>query len=124
MPAELGPEKAAEAYRTTIELAGRFDMVLLGMGEDGHTASLFPGHVHSNDETVHAVFNSPKPPPERVSLSAKTLSNSLQVLFLVTGAGKQEAVKLWRQGEVLPVALIRPDAGVDVYIDEAALGDA
>lgn len=124
MPAELGPEKAAEAYRTTIELAGRFDMVLLGMGEDGHTASLFPGHVHSNDETVHAVFNSPKPPPERVSLSAKTLSNSLQVLFLVTGAGKQVAVKLWRQGEVLPVALIRPDAGVDVYIDEAALGDA
>ncbi|MBE0436785.1 MAG: 6-phosphogluconolactonase [Methylomicrobium sp.] len=124
MPAELGPEKAAEAYRPTIEQAGRFDMVLLGMGEDGHTASLFPGHVHSIDETVHAVFNSPKPPPERISLSAKTLSNSLQVLFLVTGAGKQEAVKQWRQGEVLPVALIRPDAGVDVYIDEAALGDA
>ena len=124
MPADLGPEKAAEAYRTTIEQAGRFDIVLLGMGEDGHTASLFPGHVHSADETVHAVFNSPKPPPERISLSAKTLSNSLQVLFLVTGAGKQEAVKQWRQGEVLPVALIRPEDGVDVYIDEAALGDA
>lgn len=124
MLAELGPEKAAKAYRPTIEQAGRFDMVLLGMGEDGHTASLFPGHVHSTDEAVHAVFNSPKPPPERISLSAKTLSNSLQVLFLVTGAGKQEAVKQWRQGEVLPVALIRPEAGVDVYIDEAALGDA
>lgn len=123
MPAELGPEKAAEAYRPVIEQAGRFDMVLLGMGEDGHTASLFPGHVHSSDETVHAVFNSPKPPPERISLSAKTLSNSNQVLFLVTGAGKQDAVKQWREGEILPVALIRPLAGVDVYIDAAALGE-
>ena len=123
IPAELGPEQGAKAYRPVIEQAGRFDLVLLGMGEDGHTASLFPGHIHSADETVHAVFNSPKPPPERISLSAKTLSNSDQVLFLVTGAGKQQAVKQWREGEILPVALIRAESGVDVYIDTAALGE-
>jgi 6-phosphogluconolactonase len=99
-----------------------FDTVLLGMGEDGHTASLFPGHVNSSDETVHAVYNSPKPPPERVTLSAKTLSQTRQLLFLVTGEGKRDAVQQWRQGIILPVALIRPESGVDVYIDAAALG--
>jgi 6-phosphogluconolactonase len=120
IPAELGPEKAAEQYRQTVAEAGTFDMVLLGMGEDGHTASLFPGHLHQQDELTHAVYDSPKPPPERVSISAKALSNTRELIFLITGANKQEAVNLWRSGRDLPVASISPDNPVDIYIDSDA----
>lgn len=120
MPAELGPEVAADRYKLAVSKAGTFDMVLLGMGGDGHTASLFPGHQHPQDELVHAVYNSPKPPPERISISAKALSNTRELIFLVTGANKQEAVKLWRSGSDLPVASIVPENGVDVYIDSDA----
>ena len=119
IPAELGNEQAADQYRQVVKDALPFDLVLLGMGEDGHTASLFPGHQHNSDELVHAVFNSPKPPPERVSVSAKALGNARQVIFLITGTNKQEAVKLWRSGHDLPVASISSD-NIDVYIDRDA----
>ena len=108
IPAELGPEQGAKNYQQILASALPFDMVLLGMGEDGHTASLFPGHQHQQDELAHAVFNSPKPPPERVSISAKALSSTGQLIFLVTGANKQEAVNNWRAGQDLPVAAIAP----------------
>jgi 6-phosphogluconolactonase len=76
IPTELGAEQAAAEYRQTVKAALPFDLVLLGMGEDGHTASLFPGHQHDAEELAHAVYNSPKPPPERVSISAKALGNA------------------------------------------------
>jgi 6-phosphogluconolactonase len=120
IPAELGPEQAAQQYQQIIADAAPFDMVLLGMGEDGHTASLFPGHQHQEDELAHAVYNSPKPPPERVSISARALSNTQQLIFLITGANKQEAVKNWRQGLDLPVATILPENTIDIYIDKDA----
>jgi 6-phosphogluconolactonase len=120
MEAEQGGEHAAEHYRPIVAAALPFDMVLLGLGEDGHTASLFPGHVHNADEWVHAVYNSPKPPPKRVSISAKALSNTHELLFLVTGANKREIVKAWRAGMDLPIATIQPENTLDIYIDSDA----
>ncbi len=120
IPAELGPEQAAKQYRPIVASALPFDMVLLGMGEDGHTASLFPGHVHVKEELTHAVYNSPKPPPERVSISAEALSCTHELIFLITGANKQDAVRSWRSDEDLPVATIVPKNPVDIYIDSDA----
>jgi 6-phosphogluconolactonase len=121
IPAELGPVAGAKAY--TVELAGTpmFDMVLLGLGEDGHTASLFPGHAVDNSADAVPVFNSPKPPPARISLSQNRLNNTRQVIFLVTGTGKQQAVDNWRYGVAIPATLIMPEYGVDVYCYEVEL---
>lgn len=120
MPTELGTQKAAAEYRKIISDVDQFDLVLLGMGEDGHTASLFPGHQHNQEETVHEVYNSPKPPPERISLSAKTLGNTRKLFFIITGESKKEPVEQWKNGSNLPVATIASESGVDIYIDSAA----
>jgi len=120
IPAELGAEAAAAAYAPLVEAALPFDLVILGMGEDGHTASLFPGHVHPAAELTLAIHDAPKPPPDRVSLSAHALSQAREILVLVTGAGKSAATAAWKAGAPLPVAAIGGDAGVDVLIDQEA----
>lgn len=121
--AEAGAETAARAYANIVREACPFDLVLLGMGEDGHTASLFPGHAHDPAELVHAVHDAPKPPPDRVSLGLAVLNDAEAVMILVTGEGKREAVARWRAGADLPVARIHGRHGVDAYLDAAAGGD-
>jgi 6-phosphogluconolactonase len=122
VPAEQGAAAAAAAYRTQLQGALPFDLVLLGMGEDGHTASLFPGQDHPPDELVHAVHGAPKPPPDRVSLGLAALNDAGSVLVLVSGSGKRDAIERWRRGEDLPVARVRGRHGVDVYLDAEAAG--
>ena len=95
-------------------------MVLLGLGEDGHTASLFPGHQHSSDDLAVPVHDAPKPPPDRVSLSAKALADTENLLFLVTGEGKRDAVRRWRANESIPANGVQAKGRAEVLIDRAA----
>jgi len=117
--AEKGSEIAAKAYASIVNAALPFDMVLLGMGEDGHTASLFPGHEHDKNDTTHAVHGAPKPPSDRVSLSASALANTRECLMLITGAGKQAPLSRWLAGETLPIATINAENTL-IMLDEAA----
>jgi len=121
IPAELGPEEAAERYAAQLRAALPFDLVLLGLGDDGHTASLFHG-LEQGGGLANPVYGAPKAPAERVSLSAEALSSAAEVLVLVSGESKRVAARRWRRGEDLPIARIRCRSGIDVLIDEAACG--
>jgi len=122
IPAERGAQVGASAYGERVQAALPFDLVLLGMGDDGHTASLFPGHPEPAEALVVPVFGAPKPPSERVSLSSAALGTADQVLILVTGAGKRETVARWRAGEPLPVSRIGARRRLEVILDRAAAG--
>lgn len=121
IPTELGNVEGAKAYAATLKGVRAFDLVLLGLGEDGHTASLFPNQVVNNSADAVPVFDAPKPPADRVTMSQHRLNNTHEVIFLVTGAGKQEAVDHWRQGMNIPATLIKSPNGVDVYCFGVAL---
>ncbi len=120
IPAELGAEAAATAYARELSGGATFDLVLLGLGQDGHTASLFPDHNWGNDNVTPdamAVLNAPKPPSQRVTLSARRLSQTHQVLYLIRGIDKRDALTRWRDGAAIPAAAVQPDCGVDLLID-------
>jgi 6-phosphogluconolactonase len=121
---ELGADAAAHAYADVLRDVSDFDLVLLGLGEDGHTASLFPGHDWGNGPDAAdtlAIFDAPKPPPQRVSLSGARLSRAREVLFLIAGESKRSAVGRWRAGEKLPPGAIRSAGGLDVLVELALL---
>lgn len=119
IPAELGARAAAAKYAVVLENAAPLDLVLLGMGEDGHIASLFPGNPALDSAAVAVpVFNAPKPPAERVSLGMSALNAARQRIFLVAGAGKRDALKQILLGKSLPAANV---AVAEWHLDRAAL---
>lgn len=134
IPSDEGVEAGAKAYeRTLLDFYGAealeadrplFDLVLLGLGEDGHTASLFPGKPEAGESAALAV-----PVPEaglepfvpRISLTVPALTSSRHVLFLVTGEGKRKPLARLAEGEDLPAGLVRGEQ-VRWLLDAAAAG--
>jgi len=126
IPTEKGCAAASEVYRKTLQGAGPFDLVLLGLGPDGHTASLFPGRSWP-DDPVFAIDDSPKPPAERVTLGVKTLQDCRAMLVIVSGAEKAAAVSRWRAGADLPITRVTQPLDAEVIAARecvAATGDA
>ncbi|HEY3349970.1 MAG TPA: 6-phosphogluconolactonase [Thermoanaerobaculia bacterium] len=101
----------------------RFDLILLGMGPDGHTASLFPGHPAVGEKTrlVVRVDGAPKPPPSRVTFTLPLINAARHVAFLVTGADKNAALRRVLNGDPsLPAARVAPRDGTLVFLSDAA----
>jgi 6-phosphogluconolactonase len=131
MPASDGPfddvEAAAASYADEVRTqgSGAFDVLLLGLGEDGHVASLMPGHpqLDVRDRIAVAVTDSPKPPPVRISLTYEALNRSHQVWFIVSGEGKAQAAAQALGGADLhevPAAGVQAQDRVVWFLDEAA----
>jgi len=132
---ELPPAEAAAEYAQVLAHNAanglqwpRLDVVLLGLGEDGHTASLFPGAISDAEKTQSALAvtaNYQGRPAHRVTLTPRVFNEARQVLFLVTGAGKAEAVRAVLKGyadpERWPASRIRPTTGTVTWmLDKAA----
>ena len=124
-------DEAAEAYAEVLGDAP-LDLVLLGMGDDGHTASLFPGMPPSGGRQALVVATrSPRPPPDRVTLSLGAINGARRVIFLVTGGAKASRVaEVERQlrdplgRATLPAAMVRPRHGPALwFLDSAAAAD-
>ena len=120
IPAEQGAEAAAAIYREEISVIKKFDIVFLGMGEDGHTASLFPHNAALEDtRSVVPVYNSPKAPDSRVSLSINTLRKAQCRMVLTGGVEKADVIKQIKEKAPLPVNCI---GDINWFIDEAVAG--
>src|SRR5437773_2466513 len=101
----------------------RFALILLGLGDDGHTASLFPGAAALNEEQAWVTWSPPgtlPPPVDRVTLTYPTLNAARQILFLVAGANKAEPLRdvLERQAprDLRPAAGVRPTDGTVTWL--------
>lgn len=125
---ELAPEKAVVKYRAELdEVLGErdFDLILLGMGSDGHTASLFPGSPLLKETgrrvmTATAVYEDR--PAQRVTLTLKAINEARHVVFLVTGEPKAATVKAVLEGlqGALPAQLVRPQGGMLTWMLDSA----
>jgi 6-phosphogluconolactonase len=127
----LSPEQAATAYEATLKrfygadtlAPGRplFDVTLLGIGQDGHTASLFPGQpaLQEKRRLVVPVIGAKSEP--RITLTYPALDSSRDLAFVVTGEGKQDAVKRTQNGDrTTPAAFVRPIGRLHWFTDGAA----
>lgn len=124
VPAEAGVEYA-RVLREQLGEPARIDLVLLGMGEDGHVASLFPGHplLRAWDRAVAVLDDAPKPPSRRMTLTLKTLTAARRIVVFATGAEKAGAIHdaLSNEESELPVALATMGEGpVTFLLDPAA----
>ena len=130
---ENNPSDEAMAYSETLErnLPGyegmpQFDLVILGMGEDGHTASIFPHEIELWDSSEFCeVANHPETAQQRITITGKIINNAKLVVFLVTGAGKADKVEeiIHRSGAFreYPASLVSPTSGNLIwFMDEAA----
>ncbi|WP_424186020.1 6-phosphogluconolactonase [Actinokineospora sp. G85] len=122
------PDAAAAAYAGLLGDSPVFDVLLLGVGEEGHTLSVFPDSpaVHST-ESVVAVRDCPKPPPTRVSLTLPTARLATQVWLMATGAGKADPIAAALSGvpEVdIPAAGARGTEATVWFLDKAAAAKA
>ena len=133
-PKGLSPEQAAAAYETTLKrfygadtLAPDrplFDVTLLGIGEDGHTASLFPGQpaLQETRRWVVAVIGAKSEP--RITLTYPALDSSRDVAFVVTGKGKRDVVARAQAGDrTIPAGLVRPVGRLHWFTDRAAAAE-
>jgi 6-phosphogluconolactonase len=117
-PAELGAEAGAKKFAQMLSDVPRFDLVVLGIGEDGHTASLFPASLQLEDESpAVAVHDAPKPPPERISMGLTRLLSARERIVIATGEGKRDILKLIREGKKFPITRTNPSVW---YLDSAA----
>ena len=129
---ELPAARAAALYEQVLrsavpEMPPRFDLVLLGLGTDGHVASLFPGADGPDDSAIAIPTSAPAEPRERVSLTLPVLNAAREILFLVSGMDKADvlsrvfAERADRSPAVLPAARVRPTRGrVRWLVDRAA----
>jgi 6-phosphogluconolactonase len=130
----LSPEEAAAAYEKTLKVfygadtltptRPLFDVTLLGVGEDGHTASLFPGHPALEEEDHWALAVIGAKTEARITLTYPVLDSSRDAVFLAAGAGKREPVARARSGDrALPAARIRPVGRLHWFTDRAAASE-
>lgn len=108
-------DESAGQYALEVGRVLPFDLTFLGLGEDGHTASLFPEDP-AHDRTDVLAFA----PPGRVTLSLAALNQSLHVIFLVTGEGKASAVAALIRREPIPASKVRPIGRLSILADRAA----
>ena len=127
VPVGLGPRPAALAYEKELRAffglrereRPRFDLVLLGLGEDGHTASLFPGdEALAETRRLAVVVTRPEPDHDRVSLTLPAINAAHVVIFMVAGENKAAALKAVLEGpeEAPPAARVRPRQGRSVFL--------
>ncbi|CAK1547817.1 unnamed protein product [Leptosia nina] len=124
----VNAEEAAKDYtEQLIKAFGgddfKFDLLLLGMGPDGHTCSLFPNHTLLNETQlkVAAITDSPKPPPERITLTYPVINSARNCIFAASGAAKAEMIKrILKDKEDLPAARVKPTHGSVYWIVDAA----